>query len=104
MSEKIKFYSVHRAYTETGTELREHTGYTDGRFNFYGNAVPGTWFAIDPETGLAVATGESAREVREKVKTEAFRQKFERAKKGKRYSALKRQFSDLKSKERTKRK
>ena len=52
---KHTFYSVHK---EDGpVEARLHYGYTDGTYNYY--RYNSLWFAIHPETGVAVATTNS---------------------------------------------
>lgn len=50
----IKFYSLHNM--GHGIEVNLHEGYTDGTYNYY--EWCDKWFAIHPETGLAVAYGD----------------------------------------------
>lgn len=50
----LSFYSRH--CEDHVHEARLHDGFTDGDFNYY--EWCDKWFAIDPETGLAVAYGD----------------------------------------------
>lgn len=52
---KLYFYSIHKE--EGPVEARLHYGYTDGTYNYY--RYNSLWFAIHPETGVAVVTTNS---------------------------------------------
>ena len=50
---KAKFYTL----TQKNRKkiARKHEGYTDGTFNYYRGEY-GTWFAIEPNTGMSVCS------------------------------------------------
>lgn len=57
---KCTFYSL---IFERKPVAKLHEGYTDGIFNYYRTKPnAGVWWAIEPSTGLGVATGTSRKQ------------------------------------------
>ena len=54
---RISFYTLHKIDARP-VEAFQHDGYTDGTYSYYRNGSR-VWFAVDPATGLAVATAET---------------------------------------------
>lgn len=65
---KCKYYSI--MMIDCKIIAQAHDGYTDGIFNYhctkYNNHC-GTWYAIEPTTGLSVTTGNTLKEARQKA-------------------------------------
>lgn len=62
-----KFYSL---VMEKRPVAKLQDGYTDGLFNYYCskyNTKRGIWYAIEPSTGLSVATATTRRDVARKA-------------------------------------
>jgi len=53
---ELEFWSMERRNGHQRVALRK--GFTDGNYNFYQNEN-GTWYAVDPENGYAVGSGDN---------------------------------------------
>lgn len=62
MAERIEFYSMHCSAKTKEKVVILHKGYTDGTYNYYGKN--GIWYVIEPDTGLSVVKGFSAKEIK----------------------------------------
>lgn len=89
---RYKFFSMIR---EGGkVTVKEQNGYTDGEFNYY-SPCRGTWFCVDPQSGLAVATGSTKEKAQQAAKNVTDR--FEKARSTEWYKKQEKLFAELRS-------
>ena len=89
---KITFYSLHNSKENNGEiEARLHNGYTDGKFNYY-KIKKNTWFAIDPQTGIAVCQSKTRTLTMEQANSQEITEQLEKYRKSESYSKLIEQF------------
>lgn len=92
---KIKFYSLHKDNINNGKiEARLHDGYTDGKFNYYKMGTD-TWWAIDPDTGIAVGNDKTRKLVMEMANSDKIMERLEKYKESENYQKLIEQLNNV---------
>ena len=89
---KITFYSLHKDNKSNGEiEARLHNGYTDEKFNYY-KIKKSTWFAIDPQTGIAICQNKNRTLTMEQANSQEITEQLEEYRKSENYPKLVEQF------------
>lgn len=68
------FYSLIYSQEKGGAIAQKQDGYTDIYFNYY--KFKNIWYAIEPSTGLSVATGNTRKEAQRKAMAPAMLRKI----------------------------
>lgn len=87
---KCTFYTMHQI--GGGTEAKLHTGYTDGKFNYY--KAGSIWFAIDPQTGIAVCNNNTRASAGEIANGDKITKMLEEYRQKEEYGKLVEQFNE----------